>query len=406
MIDKRVGLRLCELTVSLLGVLVCGAALAATITVNSLADPGAPGICTLRDAITAANTMTATNGCAAGSGDDTIKFRVMGTIKLGETLPEVTDSQLTITGFAAPGIAIDGDHRGQLMQVASGATLKLNNLTIANSNFRAGISNEGTLTVINGFFTGNSGGAIDNSGRLAVANSVVFASGDSGIANEKTGTSTVTNSTFSSNHAFDGGGVFNRGTLTVTNSTFSNNGISNPDGRGGAIFNLFGTLTVTNSTFSHNSARFGGAIDNAGTLFVTNSTFSGNAESGPAPGGGAGIANESKASIQSTILAANVGGNCLQFAPITDAGYNISNDASCGFAKTGSAHNGDGVDPHLSSAGLADNGGPTPTIALQEGSPAIDAIPAADCTDQASPPNPITTGQRGLPHPDAGEPAL
>src|SRR6516165_1181154 len=146
MIDKRVGLRLCELTASLLGVLVCGAALAATITVNSLADPGAPGICTLRDAITAANTMTATNGCAAGSGDDTIKFRVMGTIKLGETLPEVTDSQLTITGFAALGIAIDGDHRGQLMQVASGATLKLNNLTIANSNFRAGISNEGTLT--------------------------------------------------------------------------------------------------------------------------------------------------------------------------------------------------------------------------------------------------------------------
>src|SRR5262249_53368513 len=80
-----------------------------------------------------------------------------------------------------------------------------------------------------------------------------------------------------------------------------------------------------------------------------------------------------------------------------------SDDASCGFAKTGSAHNGDGVDPLLSSAGLADNGGPTQTIALQEGSPAIDAIPAADCTDQASPPNPITTDQRGFLRPDAGE---
>ena len=33
----------------------------ATITVNSLADPGKPGICALRDAITAANTMTATS---------------------------------------------------------------------------------------------------------------------------------------------------------------------------------------------------------------------------------------------------------------------------------------------------------------------------------------------------------
>ena len=38
----------------------------ATITVNSLADPGEAGVCTLRDAITAANTMSATNGCTAG----------------------------------------------------------------------------------------------------------------------------------------------------------------------------------------------------------------------------------------------------------------------------------------------------------------------------------------------------
>jgi hypothetical protein len=36
----------------------------------------------LRDAITAANTMTATSGCAAGTGNDTIQFRVTGTIPL------------------------------------------------------------------------------------------------------------------------------------------------------------------------------------------------------------------------------------------------------------------------------------------------------------------------------------
>src|SRR5690348_12954126 len=46
---------------------------AATITVDSPADTGAPSICVLRDAITAANTMTATNGCAAGDGNDTIQ---------------------------------------------------------------------------------------------------------------------------------------------------------------------------------------------------------------------------------------------------------------------------------------------------------------------------------------------
>jgi hypothetical protein len=42
-------------------------------------------------------------------------------------------------------------------------------------------------------------------------------------------------------------------------------------------------------------------------------------------------------------------------------------------------------------------------IALQSGSPEIDAIPVAYCSDQASPPNPITTDQRGLLRPDAGE---
>jgi hypothetical protein len=92
--------------------------------------------------------------------------------------------------------------------------------------------------------------------------------------------------------------------------------------------------------------------------------------------------------------------NC--FGTITDAGYNISDDSTCGFAKTGSANNGDGVNPLLSSAGLADNGGPTQTIALQSGSPAIDAIPVANCTDQASPPQPITNDQRGFLRPDPG----
>jgi hypothetical protein len=46
------------------------AAHAATIVINSLADPGARGICTLRDAITAANKMAKTNGCIAGRGND------------------------------------------------------------------------------------------------------------------------------------------------------------------------------------------------------------------------------------------------------------------------------------------------------------------------------------------------
>ena len=190
------------------------------------------------------------------------------------------------------------------------------------------------------------------------------------------------------------------GTLTITNSTFSGNTGSHD---AGAILNA-GTLTIINSTFSGD--RFmhscGGGISNDGTLTVTSSTFSGNMGS---PGG---IDNSGSASLKNTILAASTfapcpiglrGENC--FGTITDAGYNVSDDSTCGFAKTGTANNGDGVDPLLSTDGLADNGGPTQTIALVSGSPANDAIPVTECTGQS--PHLINTDQRGALRPDAGE---
>src|SRR5262249_13543893 len=85
---------------------------------------------------------------------------------------------------------------------------------------------------------------------------------------------------------------------------------------------------------------------------------------------------------------------------IADAGYNISDDNTCGFTATGSLNN---TNPMLNPAGLSNNGGPTQTIALLSGSPAIDAIPVADCTDQARTPNPIITDQRLFPRPDSEE---
>jgi CSLREA domain-containing protein len=411
---------------------------ATTYTVNTLQDSsGVANTCSLRDAISAANgTPTPGATCETkGSGNDAINFSVTGTITLGSALPEVTDSQLTITGPAASGITIDGANVFQelpgpavyvmqvvagstlnlnhlaidggglpsggeppngppLIEVAAGATLNLNDQTIADAvdldAFGAGIQNSGTLTVVNSVFSAN------------------YAENAGGILNEETGTITVTNSTFSDNVSFVGGAINNLGKLTVTNSTFSNNGAAV---EGGAISNS-GTLSVTNSTFSGNNAGLppspsdpGGAIVNSGTLTVTNSTFSGNIAS--YGGGGAAISNVSFASLKNTILANSSGGfgtppsNC--FGTIIDAGYNISDDASCGFAKTGSALNGDGVNPLLSPAGLADNGGPTQTIALEQDSPAIDAIPLADCTDQATPPQRITNDQRGFLRPDDRE---
>jgi CSLREA domain-containing protein len=150
------------------------AAHAATITVTTLSDPAGPsGTCSLRNAITAANTMTATNGCAAGTGNDTIQFNVTGTIALGNTLPQITDSKLTINGPASPGITIDGRDAAQVMEVASDVTLNPSHLTVAHGfgNFAGGIYNGGTMTVTNGTFSGNGAaggfGGIPTSGARA-----------------------------------------------------------------------------------------------------------------------------------------------------------------------------------------------------------------------------------------------
>ena len=365
--------------------MLSAAARAATITVNSLADPGATGICVLRDAITAANTMAATNGCAAGTGNDTIQFSVTGTVPLASTLPQITDSFLTINGPASPGVAIDGHGTVQVMVVLSGAVLNLNKLTIANGfthGYGGGLESLGTLTVTNSTFFGNSsadGGGIFSGGTLTVINSI-FSYNSALIIN--------------CCRAEEGGAIYNDGgTLTITNSTFFHN-ITGAAG-GGIENNQGGTLIVTNTTFFFNNAAFGGGIANGGTLTVTNSTFSVNS----AGGGGGDIYSNSAATFKSTILAASgSGGNCS--GTIVDAGYNISDDTTCAFSATGSHNN---TDPKLDRAGLRNNGGPTPTIALLDGSPAFDAIPIARCTDQASPANPIITDQRLFPRPDAGE---
>jgi hypothetical protein len=443
------------------------AARAATITVNSLADPGRTGICALRDAVTAVNTKKATHGCAAGTGSDQIVFSVKGTINLANALPNVTDKQLTVTGP----ITISGQNKTKIVSVASYATLHLVKLTMTEGlgaydpvtgNYEGGavwnsgtvtlyntafnsntafdsngndtgsggaIYNKGSLTVTNSTFTGNvadDGTAIFNAGKLTIGNSGFsnngpgYAAGSirnegSGTVSSSTftnnnsegccgaiwndGTLTVTTSTFSGNIAEGGAGaVYNLGTMTITKSTFTRNRAGGVANFGGAIDNS-GPMTIINSTFFGNSASYGGAISNGGPLAVTNSTFAGNSAFD-----GSTIDTEAQqaAVFKNTILADGSGDDCRRapYTPITDAGYNISDDSTCNFSATGSQNN---TNPGLSSAGLANNGGPTQTIALVPGSLAIDAIPLAACTDQTG--KRITTDQRGFPRPNAGEAA-
>jgi hypothetical protein len=349
-----------------------GSAHAATITVDSLADPGAPGICTLRDAINASNSAAAVNGCTAGTGDDTIMFSVTGTIPLTGSLG--IEKTLTIQGPATnpPSIVINGQNSVQLM--INAGTLSIANLTLENAGTTAdggAIENEGTaVTVTNSVFANNGaslGGALDSDSLLQ-----------------------VTDCTFSDNSGSEGGAIFNDGTTIIVGSTFNGNQV---EFGGGAVESEEGSVTITNSTFVDNSSTTfaGGALDTFGTLLITNSTFSGN--SAPASAGGAAISYGGTADVKGTIVTASTGSNCTR--AVTDEGFNLDDDGTCGVSSgTTSA-----AKIALDSGGLGDNGGPTKTIALESTSSAIDKIPLADCTDQATPPNPLSADQRGYGRP-------
>jgi len=232
---------------SVLFLVSVGSARAATFTVNTIADTGAGS---LRAAITSAN-LTPTVA-------SNINFSVSGTITLGSTLPAIANTSpgsLTIDG-SGQAITVDGANSFQIFSVNSGATLDLKFLTLAH----------GTVTVSSGF---GQGGAIVNIGTLNVTNCTFLDNrAIGGIAIVAPGR---------------GGAILNVGTLTVSNCTFvANQAIGSIEslGEGGAITNDGASLTISDSTFTDNHATDGGAIFNVTVATITNSTFSANQAAG------------------------------------------------------------------------------------------------------------------------------
>jgi hypothetical protein len=78
---------------------------------------------------------------------------------------------------------------------------------------------------------------------------------------------------------------------------------------------------------------------------------------------------------------------------MTSDGYNLSSDHTCRFEGIGDLNN---TDPNLGP--LQDNGGPTKTMALLPGSPAIDTGNPDGCSDSQG--NLLKSDQRGMPRPD------
>lgn len=178
------------------------------------------------------------------------------------------------------------------------------------------------------------------------------------------GQMTVVNSTFVNNLARDQGGAIWIGgdntTVTLNNTTIANNSAvsaNGVNGLGGGIMMAGGALSVDNSTLANNQAGFMG-----GGIY----------------GGGANIM------LRNTIIASNTAGNPwamnLQCSKVLiDGGNNLQypdnnpTDPTRPECTTGIQVS----DPRLDS--LRDNGGPTWTIALLPGSPAIDHGNSATC---------------------------
>ena len=267
-----------------------------------------------------------------------------------------------------------------------------------------GIYTSGTLTLVTTAVGGNTGlsnpgGGIFNNGSLTVTLTNSSVSGNTGRAGggiwNYAGTLTVTNSTVSNNTVtLDGGGIYSaqQGTITLTNSTLSGNTGAR---YGGGIFNN-GSLTVTSTTISASTVTGdgGGIFNDYGTLTLTNSTVTGNTAT--AKGGGVYNRSGPTVSLTGTIIAGNtagsVGPDCV--GTHTSLGFNLVREPSgCNFTPAF----GDVVSANPLLGPLQHNGGPTPTHALLPGSPAIDAIPVANCNDWEG--NPVAVDQRGVARP-------
>ncbi len=254
-------------------------------------------------------------------------------------------------------------------------------LSVAESTFTHNIVSEAgsgalgafsaTVSVRASLFSENGTRAIGVTGTdLSITTSTFTHNPSSAVAVGSPGTALITRSVFAENATLNAGGgaLTLQSTATIADSTFTSNSATaspltqDPNNGGGAILNL-GDLTLINDTFSGNSV--GGTYRGSNIYNVYDDSSSG----GPYKG---------KITWRNTIVANGTGGaNCL-YEPssvVTDGGYNLDSGTSCGFSSAN--HSLNNTDPKLGA--LVDNSGPTQTMALQLGSPAIDAASDSVC---------------------------
>lgn len=400
--------------------LAAPSASAATIYVDQTAPTGG-GSCGSPDYNSA---QAAVN--AAGDGD-TVLLCLSGTPYPGNVV--IGNKSLVIQGEGTANTVIDGDgKRFGFLGQSSGKSLTLRDLKIRNGSDGgwgergAGVTVNGPLTVENVVLDGNSGfagggifnntesaptiirdsvisdnrsragGGLNTSGSVEVYRSVFHnnaAETFGGAIQAFTGNEPVIieDSTFSSNTSRDSGAI-DAFTIDVRDSTFKNNSAAMFDGEGGAL-NASSRVTLTNSTFSNNSAKIGSAvITYIGDIDVLNSTIVDNPTSSGLGGGALITDEEGLIAVGNSVIAQN-GIGCKNFHPspglseVVNGGGNVITTDTTGCDKlvgpVAPAPTTKVTRSALSLSPLADNGGPTETMALGSTSVALGAALAAGC---------------------------
>lgn len=300
-----------------------------TINVTGQADVVADdGQCTLREAVIAANTDTASGAspgeCPAGSGADVITLAagtytlaIPGRLEQAAATGDLDIRQdLTLTGAGQATTIINANRVDRAFDVVfSGLDVIMSGLTIRGGDVGTGTSapySGGGLTIASGSaLTLTQVTITDN---WASYGNLLQESGSGGGIYNNGGEVSLTHCTVSQNKAGFAGGLYNGGTLTLQNSTVSDN-VSTFYGGGiesvsDPLYSPLG-LTITASTVSGNvsGTNGGGLYLSLGNATISNSTISGNRVStGGWLGGGVWVYYQATLNVTNSTIYDNTAG--------------------------------------------------------------------------------------------------
>jgi len=289
------------LTLGLVAAIGVESATAATIWVNTNADPNlSNGRCGLRDALAASVGNASVRGCDAGSSAtaDEIRFDwddfegggIAGAvISLSQGPLLVTDADLTIDNRGGQRLTVSAQDQHRVMAVdqPGGASLTLINLNLEDGLAEAPDPDGGALLV-------NSGTSELTLQGMTIRNNQALAGAGAALAfGEQLETLTIVDSRFTNNQAERGGAIssvanFHQGNLqlTITEGGFFGNSARSGGALGLALSTLVGPevirIDISDSRFGNNTADdAGGAIHfapgvNDGELTILNSLFENN----------------------------------------------------------------------------------------------------------------------------------